>query len=202
MGRLAAGAAECGGRRVRLLQQRRRRSRATRRCRAAAVSRNGRQCARGGHRMTRSDQKFIVGLAAGLAAAFAGARVARNRHLIDFGGRVVVISGGSRGLGLVMARRLAAEGARLVLLARDPDELDRARAQLPRRADVRTAMARVLERWRGVDVLINNAGVIQVGPLEHMTQEDFENAMATHFWGPLYLMFELVPSMRHRSFGR
>ena len=42
-------------------------------------------------------------------------------------------------------------------------------------------------------MLINNAGVIQVGPLEHMTTEDFENAMATHFWGPLHLMQEMIP---------
>ncbi|MBA2260336.1 MAG: SDR family NAD(P)-dependent oxidoreductase, partial [Acidobacteria bacterium] len=44
--------------------------------------------------------------------------------------------------------------------------------------------------------------VIQVGPLEHMTLEDFENAMATHFWGPLYLMMALIPVMRRRGFGR
>ena len=164
--------------------------------------------------MTR-DQKFLLAAAAGAAAVFAGSRALRNRHAIEFRDRVVVISGGSRGLGLIMARRLAAEGARLVLLARDPEELERARAQLPaeaevltmrcdirRRSDVRAAMAKVLEKWAAIDVLINNAGVIQVGPLEHMTHEDFENAMATHFWGPLHLMFEAVPSMRHRSFGR
>ena len=58
------------------------------------------------------------------------------------------------------------------------------------------------DAWPAVDVLINNAGVIQVGPLEHMTHEDFENAMATHFWGPLHLMQEIVPSMRRRGFGR
>jgi NAD(P)-dependent dehydrogenase (short-subunit alcohol dehydrogenase family) len=127
----------------------------------------------------------------------------------------VVITGGSRGLGLVLARQLAAQGARICLLARNGDELARARAQLPpdaevitlrcdvrRRGDVRAAMDQVLERWSAVDVLINNAGVIQVGPLEHMTAEDFENAMATHFWGPLHLMFEVVPSMRRRGFGR
>jgi NAD(P)-dependent dehydrogenase (short-subunit alcohol dehydrogenase family) len=164
--------------------------------------------------MTR-DQKFLLAAAAGGAAVLAVSRALRNRHAIEFRDRVVVISGASRGLGLIMARQLAAEGARLVLLARDPDELDRARAQLPadaevmtvrcdirRRADVRAAMAKVLDKWSAVDVLINNAGVIQVGPLEHMTHEDFENAMATHFWGPLHLMFEVVPSMRHRSFGR
>ena len=155
-------------------------------------------------------------LAAGVAAGLLAARKAmRDRHAISFEGRVVVITGGSRGLGLVIARRLVREGARVCLLARDTEELERASRQFPhdaelltlrcdvrRRADVRHAMDRVLERWAGVDVLINNAGVIQVGPLEHMTREDFENAMATHFWGPLHLMHECVPGMRRRGFGR
>ena len=164
--------------------------------------------------MTR-QQRLMVALGAGAAALFGVQRALRNRHAISFEGRVVVITGGSRGLGLVMARQLAAEGARLCLLARDTEELERARAQLPadaevmtlvcdirRRADVRLSIDRVLNKWNVVDVLINNAGVIQVGPLEHMTTTDFENAMATHFWGPLHLMFECVPSMRRREFGR
>jgi NAD(P)-dependent dehydrogenase (short-subunit alcohol dehydrogenase family) len=164
--------------------------------------------------MTR-NQQFLWGALAGFAATCAVARGMRNRYGIDFRDRVVVITGGSRGLGLVMARRLAAEGARLCLLARDAGELQRARDQLPqdaevllipcdvrRRADVRAAMAHVLDKWTAVDVLINNAGVIQVGPLDHMSKEDFENAMATHFWGPLHLMFEVLPAMRRRGFGR
>ncbi|MDQ3488581.1 MAG: SDR family oxidoreductase, partial [Acidobacteriota bacterium] len=151
----------------------------------------------------------MIGLATGAGALALAARAMRTRHAISFEGRVVIITGGSRGLGLVLARQLAAEGARLCLLARDREELDRAREQLPedaevmtircdirRRADVRLAMDMILEKWMAIDVLINNAGVIQVGPLEHMTHEDFENAMATHFWGPLHMMFEAVPSMR------
>jgi NAD(P)-dependent dehydrogenase (short-subunit alcohol dehydrogenase family) len=164
-----------------------------------------------------SDQKFIFGLGAGVVAALVGVRFARARHLVDFGGRIVVITGGSRGLGLVIARKLAAQGARLVLLARDERELDRAkrlleeehraevltiRCDIRRRGDVRAAVAQILDTWTTVDVLINNAGVIQVGPLEHMQHEDFENAMATHFWGPLNLILELAPVMRRRGFGR
>jgi NAD(P)-dependent dehydrogenase (short-subunit alcohol dehydrogenase family) len=161
-----------------------------------------------------NQQKLLLGLAAAAAAVFAGNRAARQRRAIDFAGRIVVITGGSRGLGLVMARQLAAEGARLCLLARDEAELARARAQLGacevmtircdvrRRSDVRAAVDMILDRWSAIDVLINNAGVIQVGPLEHMGTEDFENAMATHFWGPLHLMSEAVPAMRRRGFGR
>jgi NAD(P)-dependent dehydrogenase (short-subunit alcohol dehydrogenase family) len=140
----------------------------------------------------------------------------RARRAIAFTDRVVVITGGSRGLGLVLARQFADEGARLCLLARDAGELLRAREELEargaaamtvrcdvrRRGDVRAAVDAIVEQWGGVDVLINNAGVIQVGPFEHMTHEDFENAMATHFWGPLNLMLEVVPIMRHRGFGR
>lgn len=163
-----------------------------------------------------SQQRFLLGVLTGAAAMIVGGRMARQRHAIDFAGRTVVITGGSRGLGLVLARQLAAEGARLCLLARDGDDLDRARGELTalgadvmtircdirRRAEVRSAANRILEAWPAVDVLINNAGIIQVGPLEHMTEEDFEDAMATHFWGPLHMMFDLVPSMRRRGFGR
>ena len=162
-----------------------------------------------------SQQKFLLGVAAGTLGVLAGRRLARGTRQIDFAGRVVVITGGSRGLGLVIARRLAAEGARLCLLARNQEELARASEQFPpgndvmtircdirRRADVRAAVDAILDRWSVIDVLINNAGVVQVGPLEHMTTNDFENAMATHFWGPLHLMFEMVPSMRRRGFGR
>lgn len=164
----------------------------------------------------RQQQKLALGLAAGFGAALVARRLARARHTISFEGRVVVISGGSRGLGLVMARMVAEEGARVVLLARDPGELARAaedlqarggevmtiRCDIRRRADVRAAIDAVIDRWHAVDVLINDAGIIQVGPLEHMEHEDFENAMATHFWGPLHLMLEVTPIMRHRGFGR
>lgn len=164
-----------------------------------------------------TGQKWMLGAVAGAAAVLAGAHGARQRRAIDFGGRVVVITGGSRGLGLVLARAFAAEGARLVLLARDAHELDRASRMLEeehpveimtivcdvrRRDDIRAAVSRVLDAWAGIDVIVNNAGVIEVGPLEHMQYEDFENAMATHFWGPLHLMLEVVPAMRRRGFGR
>jgi len=162
-------------------------------------------------------KRFAFGMVAGLGAALVATRLSRARLAISFEGRVVVLTGGSRGLGLVMARMLVDEGARVVLLARDMGELQRAREELEargtgevmtlrcdvrRRADVRAAVDTVLDRWRAIDVLINNAGIIQVGPLEHMGHEDFENALATHFWGPLHLILEIVPVMRHRRFGR
>src|SRR4051812_37124688 len=81
----------------------------------------------------RREQKFAVGVMAGIGAALVAGRLARARHAIDFEGRIVVITGGSRGLGLVMARMFVDEGARVVLLARDLGELARAGAELEAR---------------------------------------------------------------------
>src|SRR5512145_3358087 len=150
------------------------------------------------------------------AAAVLARRAWRRARALDFAGKTVVIFGGSRGLGLVLARELAAERANLVLVARDRHELDRARADVEQRgarvlaisSDVRDriqvegAIEGALAEYGTIDVLINDAGIIQVGPLEHMTVEDFEDAMATHFWGPLYATLAALPHMRLRGARR
>ena len=147
------------------------------------------------------------------------ARGLRASRRLDFRGRSVVITGGSRGLGLVMARLLAAEGARLTIAARDQDELERAQEDLAGytgsaedisiiRCDVgiRDEAERLIReaaaRFGTLDVLINNAGIIQVGPVEHMTHEDFERAMSVHFWGPLHTTLAALPVMRRQRSGR
>jgi NAD(P)-dependent dehydrogenase (short-subunit alcohol dehydrogenase family) len=139
-----------------------------------------------------------------------------NRRGFAFQGKVVLITGGSRGLGLVMARQLAREGARLAICARDADELERAREELTsmgaevlaltcdvtERTQVEAAVRMIVERLGPVDVLINNAGVIQVGPMELMTTADYDEAMRTHFWGPLFMTLAVLPEMRVRRAGR
>jgi NAD(P)-dependent dehydrogenase (short-subunit alcohol dehydrogenase family) len=131
----------------------------------------------------------------------------------DFRDKHALITGGSRGLGLVLARELAARGARLSICSRDPDELTRAAADLgggvlAERCDVTDrdqvrAFVRRARGWHGpVDVLINNAGVIQVGPVEEMREEDFEQSLRTHFWAALYTTLEVLPEMKARRSGR
>lgn len=158
--------------------------------------------------------KSLLLLGAGVASALAVRTLARSQF--DYRGKVVVITGGSRGLGLAIARQLAAQGARLALLARDEGELDRAARDIAARGapvlavpcDVRDeptvarAIGRVMQDWGRVDVLINNAGIIQVGPLAHMTTDDFANALATHFWGPLYTTLAVLPHMKRQGGGR
>ena len=154
--------------------------------------------------------------AAAGAGALLGSRALRQRNSISFYEKSVVITGGSRGLGLVIARELAAEGANLTIMARSVDEVERAAQDLSERGarvlalrgDVRDqqiaqeAIDRAVAQFGRVDVLINDAGVIQTGPVEHMTLKDFEDAMAVHLWGPLYTTMAAVPHMRQQGGGR
>ncbi|HKU76026.1 MAG TPA: SDR family oxidoreductase [Pyrinomonadaceae bacterium] len=130
--------------------------------------------------------------------------------------KTVLITGGSRGLGLVMAREFAREGSRVVLCARDEEELQQARQDVEKfgvevmtvscdvtnTEAVNEMIAAVNNRFDSIDVLVNNAGVIQVGPLEVMTMQDFEQAMQVHFRGPLNTIMAVLPSMRQKKAGR
>lgn len=154
--------------------------------------------------------------ALGAGAALVAKRLLRGRNRIPFTDRAVVIIGGSRGLGLAIARELAAEGARLVLVARDSDELDEARRQVEpdarevitipcdvgRREEVEQAMRQAMEQLGRIDVLINAAGILQCGPLEHMDREDFEAAMDVNLWGAFHAMMAAIPAMRRQGSGR
>ena len=144
------------------------------------------------------------------------ARRLRSRSNYSLQGRTVLITGGSRGLGLALARQVAAEGARVVICGRDAESLERAAASLARAgaevlalsadvtdpASVTDMMVAVHQCYGQVDVLINNAGVIEVGPAVTMSVEDYEEAMATNFWGMLYPTLALLPDMRARRSGR
>ncbi|GAA4461491.1 SDR family oxidoreductase [Nibrella saemangeumensis] len=153
---------------------------------------------------------------AGIGAVVAARSFIKQKRKIDFTGKTVVITGGSRGLGLVMARQFAKEGARLAICARDQEELDLAQADLEQyggtvftfacdltnKAEVK-AFIHVVQRDIGpIDVLVNNAGVITVTPFEHATEEDFRESMETHFWACYHTISEVLPQMRERQSGR
>lgn len=157
-------------------------------------------------------------LLAGSAAVAAGISIALRRpvrkiHLRD---KVVLITGGSHGLGLALAREFADRGSRLALCARHPEELEMARRDLAPygvpvltvtcdvsdRDQVERMIASVYDRFGQIDVLVNNAGVIQVGPIENMTLNDFELPMDVMFWGTVHTTLAALPHMRQRGQGR
>jgi short-subunit dehydrogenase len=150
----------------------------------------------------------LLGLGALALAAFPGGYSFRNR--------AVVITGGSRGLGLALAEEFVRAGARVALLARDSDELDQARALLLERVtgeiitlscDVtqRAELARAFEQVEGVfgeiDILVNNAGAITVGPFETMDRDDFAGVLELQVHSIVNSVQLLLPQLR-QSRGR
>lgn len=159
-----------------------------------------------------------AGLVAGVAW-LTRAAIRRTRSF-EWQNKSVVLTGGSRGLGLCMARQLAEAGANLTICARTQADIERAVKELRTlspsgqqqiqgmQCDVRekgqtiNLMEFVAEQFGGVDVLINNAGIIEVGPLDSMTDANFKNSMDTHCWGTLNMVQAALPSMRRSGWGR
>ncbi len=160
--------------------------------------------------------QLLLGMAGIGGLALAGRALLRERRKIELAGRVVVVTGASTGLGLLVARHAAQDGAKLVLAARGEADLRAAEAELRGRgADVlavptdvsdegqaRNLIARAIERFGRVDILVNNAGIISVGPVETMTVDDYKEAMETNFWGELYPILAVLPHMRAQGSGR
>jgi short-subunit dehydrogenase len=149
----------------------------------------------------------------GAGAALLARRIFWPPH--DLRGRVVLIKGGSRGLGFALARAFSRKGCPVVLCARDAEQLARASRQLEAegaqvltipcdvsdRKQVSGMMQQIMQTMGRVDILVNNAGVIQVGPARQMQIEDFEQALNVNFWGTLHPILELLPHMTQNGGG-
>jgi NAD(P)-dependent dehydrogenase (short-subunit alcohol dehydrogenase family) len=163
----------------------------------------------------RSDWGAAIALAAGAGALIVARSAIQRSREYDFRGKVVLITGGSRGLGLVLARELAAEGARIAICARDQEDLNDARQQigagvdvftsacdLRSREEVEDAVRKVIEQFGRIDVLINNAGTIAVGPVESMMLDDYHEQMDSNFWSAVHMTMAVLPHMQGRREGR
>ena len=158
--------------------------------------------------------------AAGVIAGVAGAamlahQLLRARRRLDWRGQVVLITGGSRGLGLVLARQLLQRGAKVAICSRALPTLRRAEAELltispdvlavpadvTRKYDIELLMDAIQTRFGPVDVLINNAATIQVGPAQSMTGDDYKSALDTIFWSSYHATEAVLPAMRKRGRG-
>jgi NAD(P)-dependent dehydrogenase (short-subunit alcohol dehydrogenase family) len=149
------------------------------------------------------------------AAAFGLFVVSRLRRY-SLRDKVVLVTGGARGLGFVLAKKLALRGAKLVICARDEHSLAEAHRDLEGRgaevlavpcdlrdrSSVDSMIAAARATFGRIDVVINNAGTIEVGPLETMTYDDFVTSMQTHFFGPLSTISAVLDEMRERRSGR
>jgi short-subunit dehydrogenase len=153
----------------------------------------------------------IAGLLAG-AYVVGRVRALRAQRLDDL---VVLITGGSRGLGLLLAREFGRQRCKLAICARDPAELERARLGLAHRgfevlasvcdvgepAEVDRLIADVRARYGRIDIVVNNASVMHVGALASLDLDDFRQAMASNYWGTVHTCLAALPALRE-SRGR
>ncbi len=154
------------------------------------------------------------------SVVLAGPIVARivSRALCKYSlnGQCVFITGASRGLGFALAMECGKRGARVAICAQNPDTLERAAERLrergmevlPLTCDVRepgqvaAAIQHAYEAFGRLDMLVNDAGTIAVGPLDSLTRQDYEDAMNTHFWATYYAVESALPIFKRQGGGR
>lgn len=156
-------------------------------------------------------------LAALALASFGVGRAAwRRARAMRFKGKVVVVTGGSRGLGLLLAEEFGRRGAKVAFCGRDPSAVRIAERKLASlgvraygesvdlgsRGDAEAFLDRAAAHLGPIDVLVNNAGVIQVAPLEHQTVERIEDALRSNFWSAVHATLYVLPDLRARGAGR
>lgn len=136
---------------------------------------------------------------------------------MELKGRVAVVTGASKGIGLAIAEELLRQGAKVMICARNGSEVDR---EVSRLADefgagavagqvtdvreerqVRDLIQACVRTFGGVDVLINNAGVGKFQPVAEMSAEDWRTMLATNLDGVFYACRHAIPEMRKRGGG-
>ena len=136
--------------------------------------------------------------------------------IVELSGRVALISGASKGLGLAMAAEFAASGADVAILARRPDVLEEAKAQIERAArgrvaavpcdvskaeDCRAAYDAATTAFGRVDILVNNAGTSRAMPFEQVTDEIWQEDLDLKLFAAIRLARLALPGMRERRWG-
>jgi len=134
----------------------------------------------------------------------------------DIAGEVAIVTGASRGLGLELARELGRHSCRVVICARDEDELERAARDLRSEGMEVTAVScditsdaapkrlvdTAISRYGRLDIVVNNAGIIQVGPVANARESHFESAMRIMALAPARIVLAALPVMREQGHGR
>lgn len=140
-----------------------------------------------------------------------------NNNLFDLTGKTALITGGSKGLGLAMARAFAEAGADVMVSSRHENELQSAVKQIKdgltgraeyvvadmtNRADVKRLAETALSRMGKIDILVNNAGSNQPQAIDKVRDEDWDRIIELNLSSCMALTRELVPQMKTRRWGR
>jgi short-subunit dehydrogenase len=162
--------------------------------------------------------QVLTGVAAASVACALDIKRRRSQNTHGTENRIVLVTGGSRGLGFAIAERFARGGNKLVLTARNVDELTAARNSLLKRGAIlteedvllipadltdqsqaRNLVEHAIGHFGRIDVLVNNAGIIEVGPVEDQPIRAYRDAMETNFFAGLYVIQAALPFMLQRD---
>ena len=123
-------------------------------------------------------------------------------------GKIAIITGGGRGIGLGITQRFAEEGARIAIVQRNAppasilnEQTVFIQADLTRPDELASAVDRAAERFGGLDILVNNAGIMFEKTVEQMSEEDWDQMMTVNLKAPFLLTKRAVPLMRSRGGG-
>jgi len=126
--------------------------------------------------------------------------------------KIAIVTGASEGIGLAVARLLAAGGAKVVLAARSEEKLKKignempgsmpVRADLRKPEDIENLVRKTMERFGRIDILVNNAGQGIYGPLEKVNIGDYKRVMELNVYAVVELMQKAIPIMRKQGGGR
>lgn len=157
--------------------------------------------------------KILWTLGTGLVLKTLYPRLTHNDYFLN---KVVVITGGSKGLGLILARQLLEQGARVAICARDAVELEEALEDLNqiggevrgytcdvgKKNQVEDFFSQLVGDFGSLDIVINNAGILQVGPMESFSHEDYERAMDVMYWGIVNSTMAALPYFKEKKSGQ
>jgi NAD(P)-dependent dehydrogenase (short-subunit alcohol dehydrogenase family) len=132
-------------------------------------------------------------------------------------GKVALVTGGARGLGKVISEALASAGARVAVSSRKPEQAEAmagvirlahgaealgVAADVTRRADVEAMVAATVNRFGRIDILVNNAGVNIRGPIERLSEDDWDLVLDTNLKGPWLCCRAVAEPMKRQKWGR
>lgn len=140
-------------------------------------------------------------------------------ELLDLSGQVALVTGASRGIGRAIAGVLAAAGARVALAARSESQLHEVAAEIERQgaskedvlvvpmdvaveSEVNAGVQRIVDTWDRVDVLVNNAGLIEFAPLDRIVPDSWDRVIAANLTGPYLCCRAVAPIMPRTGRGR
>ena len=125
--------------------------------------------------------------------------------MVNLKGKTAVITGGNSGMGYATARKFKELGANVIITGRNPEALDKAATELGVNAiladqanlgDLDQMVAQVKEQFGDIDVLFINAGVASFAPVEHMSEDQFDNIMNVNFKGAFFTLQKFLPVLK------